>query len=84
MADALAFLAEHDIEFDFANEHPQEWSTSPKAYAHTYVDDMAFGCPLRAHPLGGRPYVDWDIVGPAVLHRIEQGEFEQLHALDDE
>lgn len=43
------------------NHNPQqkEWSTSPKVYAHTYIDDAALGCPLVEPGDGRRPYVDW-------------------------
>ena len=75
LADAVAFCRERGVEFSGVNANPtQTWSTSPKAYAHVYVDDAAFGCPLRTNPrAGGRPFVDWDVVGPAVLALIEQG-----------
>lgn len=34
-------------------------------------DDAATGCPLKANPrLGGRPYVDWDVVGPQVYNLL--------------
>lgn len=49
------------------------WTSSPKAYAHLYVDDAAYGCPLVANPRpGGRPYVDWSVVGPDVLAMIKR------------
>jgi len=56
--------------FTHANCNPQDWTTSPKAYARVYVDDAAFGCPLVLNA-GKRPYVDWGIVGPGVLHQIK-------------
>ena len=68
LTDAINYCEENDLNFAFYNENPQNWTTSPKAYAHQYIDDAAFGCPLKENPrFGGRPYVDWDIVGPAVL-----------------
>jgi hypothetical protein len=46
------------------------WTDSPKQYAHVYVDDAAYGCPL-IYPGGGvRPFVDWSRVGPGVLDII--------------
>lgn len=39
----------------------QGWTTSPKCYAHLYIDDAALGCPL-VHGKHERPYVDWDKV----------------------
>lgn len=75
--DAIAWFSKHDIPLFGVNENPEqwEWTQSPKAYAHLYVDDAAFGCPLKENPrLGGRPYVDWDIVGPVVMRMIKDGE----------
>lgn len=53
------------------NENPEQgsWTSSPKAYAHMYIDDAAFGCPLIWQ--GGRPFVDWSKVGPSVLEWIK-------------
>lgn len=71
LTEAIEFCMSHGIKFDHVNEHPVTWTTSAKAYAHIYIDDAAFGCPLRENPrMGGRPFVDWDVVGPAVLSRI--------------
>ena len=67
LQDAVKFCEENGLEFDFFNENPQSWTTSPKVYAHYYIDDAAFGCPLKENPrMGGRPYVDWDVVGPDI------------------
>lgn len=71
LSDAVNFCLSHGIEFAHVNENPQEWTSSPKAYAHVYIDDAAYGCPLRENPRsGGRQVVDWEIVGPAVLEMI--------------
>jgi len=73
---AVEFCQARGIEFWAVNENPEQasWSTSPKAYAHIYIDDAAYGCPLRENPrMGGRPYVDWRIVGPSVLAKIQRG-----------
>ena len=74
LTDAVEFCRKQGVEFWAVNENPEQkaWTDSPKAYAHYLVDDSAIGCPLRENPrLGGRPYVDWDVVGPAVLKLIE-------------
>lgn len=70
--DAIIYCASRGLVFDGVNEGPgdREWTGSPKAYAHCYVDDAAFGCPLVRRG-GSRPYVDWEVVGPAVLRQIE-------------
>ena len=74
LSDAIDYCREAGIEFDFVNENPQHWTSSPKAYAHVYIDDAAFGCPLRENPrMGGRPFVDWGVVGPAVERMILKG-----------
>lgn len=70
LAEAVSWCRDRGVEFDGVNASPgqESWTTSPKAYAHVYVDDAAFGCPLRANPrMGGRPFVDWSVVGPALL-----------------
>lgn len=72
---AIDFCKKNGVEFDFANEHPQDWTTSPKAYAHVYIDDAALGCPLKVNPRSdGRPFVDWSIVGPKVMGMIQERE----------
>lgn len=72
LSEANDFCLQYGVFFDYINENPQEWTTSPKAYAHVYIDDAAFGCPLKENPRpGGRPFVDWDIVGPAVMAMIQ-------------
>lgn len=66
---AIEFCRKGGIEFFAVNENPTQyaWTSSRKAYAHIYVDDAAAGCPLRpSRRAGGRPVVDWDIVGPLV------------------
>jgi hypothetical protein len=73
LTDAVEFCRQHGIEFFGVNHNPEQgdWTSSPKAYAHLYIDDAAFGCPLRENPrMGGRPFVDWSIVGPAVLAKL--------------
>lgn len=71
LEDAVRYLADNGIALAGQNENPTQrtWTTSPKAYAQIYVDDAAFGCPL-VEVEGERPYVDWSIVGPAVLEMI--------------
>jgi len=73
LTEAVVYCRVMGIEFACVNENPQPWTTSPKAYAHVYIDDAAAGCPLRANPrMGGRPYVDWDQIGPYVMRLIEE------------
>ena len=73
LTDAVEFCRTNGVEFFGVNENPDQksWTGSPKAYAHLYVDDAAFGCPLRpASKAGNRPMVDWAAVGPAVLEMV--------------
>jgi hypothetical protein len=43
------------------NPEQHTWTTSPKPYAHVYIDDAALGVPLM-RPKSGRPYVHWNAV----------------------
>lgn len=68
--DAVAWCRARGVEFWAVNERPDQrpWSRSPKVHAHVFIDDAAFGCPLRAHPspLSRRPCVDWGRVRMAI------------------
>ena len=70
--EAVRWLVWHEITLHGINHNPDQdsWSTSPKAYGHLYIDDAAFGCPLSTVQGFARPSVNWEIVGPAVLHMI--------------
>ena len=70
LTEAVLYLEKNGIRLFGVNRNPDqdEWTTSPKAYAHIYIDDSGFGCPL-VQPKGfARPCVDWKIVGPQVEH----------------
>lgn len=74
LSDAVGFCRLNGIEFFGVNGNPTQsnWTNSPKAYAQLYIDDAAFGCPLRPScRAGGRPAVDWSIVGPAVMGMLK-------------
>lgn len=67
---AVAFCRENGIEFYGVNRDPDQdaWTSSPKAFAHVYIDDAAMGCPLIENPrASGRPMVDWEKVGPIAM-----------------
>jgi putative hemolysin len=70
---AVQYCQQQGIPLYGVNRSPnQGWTDSPKPYAHVYIDDSAACCPLKENPrMHGRPFVDWDIVGPAVLEKIE-------------
>ena len=64
LQDAIDWFKKHDIPLFGVNENPtqKDWSSSPKPYAHIYIDDAALGVPLKHDFLSDRPYVDWGIV----------------------
>lgn len=79
LTDAVNWFKARNIPLYGVNANPAQhtWTGSPKAFAHVYIDDMAFGCPLirtvRGELADDRPVVDWDAVGPAVLKMIQRG-----------
>jgi len=42
---------------------------SPKAHAHLFIDDRAFGAPVIKQE-NGQAHIDWNKVGPAVLAEL--------------
>ena len=68
LREPVRLFAENKVPLLGLNVNPSQssWTSSPKAYAHVYVDDAAFGCPLVKEP-GKRPYADWGIIGPSLL-----------------
>lgn len=61
LADAIKWFEDRGIPLHGVNENPtqHEWTNSPKAYAHLYIDDAALGIPLLFQPSVKRPFVDW-------------------------
>ena len=66
LAMATEWCATMGIPFQHVNADPQHADQTPKIHAHVFVDDRAFGVPLRVGS-NGRPVVNWRIVGPALL-----------------
>ena len=64
LEEAMEWFYQNEISLWSVNENPtQRWTTSPKQFAHLYIDDTALGCPLKYDPwLSKRPYVDWEQV----------------------
>ena len=59
LQEAYDYLKDNGIELFGVNKNPeQNWSTSPKAYCHVYIDDAALGCPL-IRKFNQRPMVFW-------------------------
>ena len=60
-----------------SNPTQVEWTKSPKAYAHCYIDDAALGCPLAIpEDTDKRPYVDWEKVEMLIFPVYGEGEVE--------
>ena len=72
LKDAISWTEEQGIEFWGVNENPDQrsWSWSPKAHAHTYVDDACISA-ILIRPENSRPYLNWQIVGPLLYTRVE-------------
>lgn len=85
---ANLYLTKNGIFVNALNEGigDRTWTHSPKAHAHIYIDDAAFGCPLTKEVgdsgtiiVGARPFVNWRIVGPEVMAMIDADK-EEDHA----
>lgn len=72
LAEAVEYCKKAHIEFWAVNENPEQaaWTSSPKCYAHLYIDDAALGCPLIKHPSGESSVVDWKKVTPLVMRML--------------
>ena len=63
LEEAIEWFKEREIPLYGVNSTPgqRRWTASPKVYAHLYIDDCAYGIPLKEDPkLSSRPFVDWD------------------------
>ena len=72
LQDAVNWFKKNGIELYGVNENPTQkrWTNSPKVYAHMYIDDAAFGCPLiNAPELSNRPFVDWDSINRQLIQK---------------
>ena len=74
LSDAVQWCRDRGIQLTDVNnsESQKSWTSSPKVYAHVYIDDAALGCPLREHPNGKskRKCVDWDEVRKLLIDRF--------------
>lgn len=62
LEEAKRWFADNDIPLFGVNENPTQhtWTTSPKPYAHAYIDDAALGTPtITVEDYGQRPFIDW-------------------------
>ena len=64
LTDAVEWFNRNGIQLYGIQSNPTQinWTTSPKAYAHLYIDDSALGIPLIYDEDEARPYVDWQKV----------------------
>jgi len=63
LEEAKKWFAERNIPLYGINENPdQNWTTSPKPYAHLYIDDSGLGVPLKKEQGVSKTFVDWDKV----------------------
>jgi len=58
--EAVDWYRGQDVPLFGVNKNPEQtWSSSPKAYAHYYIDDLALGIPLTQTMADRKPFVDW-------------------------
>ncbi|MBK8772427.1 MAG: hypothetical protein IPM06_18670 [Rhizobiales bacterium] len=74
LQDAVNWYKERGIDLFGVNKNPEQflWTQSPKAFAHLYVDDAAFGAPLKQYAFMHRPGIDWtqvELVRPEFIDR---------------
>jgi len=69
LSDAVQWFESNGIPLVAVNENPMQstWTSSPKLYAHMYIDDAALGAPLVYPEDGSRPYIDWQAVRQILL-----------------
>ena len=62
LEDAVKWYEDNNSPLYGVNQNPTQknWTNSPKAYGHIYIDDAACGCPTTIdETLSDRPFVDW-------------------------
>lgn len=72
LEDAVRWFRDREIPLYGVQRNPTQdsWTTSPKCYAHLYIDDAAAGVPLRWLARCDRPSVDWEALWPILEARI--------------
>lgn len=71
--DAINWFYERGIHLWGIQLNPEQdtWTSSPKAYAHIYIDDAALGCPMTYDlDFSDRPFVNWEKIHD-ILFNIE-------------
>lgn len=72
LKDAVDWFKENDIPLYGIQRNPtqDDWTSSPKCYAHLFIDDAALGCPLKIDKsISDRPFVDWDVVEQMLIDK---------------
>jgi len=66
---AVQWFIDHGIPLSGINTDPGQssWTQSPKCFAELYIDDAAFGAPLKERAGFNRPSVDWGEVRDRLL-----------------
>ena len=66
LLDAVNWFNENGIKLYGVNCNPDQhsWTSSPKPYAHVYIDDAALGCPLKHDSANHevRQFCDWELI----------------------
>ena len=65
LKDAEQWFESNNIPLWGVNNNPEQkkWSSSPKIYAHLYIDDAALGVPLKLNKkISNTYFVDWEKV----------------------
>lgn len=77
LVEAVEWCRQRGLTFSAINHgiNDTAWTTSNKAYADVYIDDMAIGCPM----IDFCRMVDWSKVGPMVDKTLKLGEFANDH-----
>ena len=72
LTDAINWFRENNIELYGIQTNPKqkEWTHSPKAYCHLYIDDAALGCPLLYSGHSDKPYVNWIEVERILINKL--------------
>ena len=73
LQDAVDFFSINSIELYSVGINPMQhrWTTSRKCYCNYYVDDASACCPLIQVEGWDRPCVDWEVIGPFIMDKIE-------------
>ena len=68
--DAVAWFKRHKIPLYGINRDPEQdmWTTSPKLFAHYYIDDRNIGIPMIRPDGFNRDCVDWEWVADRLFN----------------